>query len=108
MMQNKYAHTSFYPITLSTVVFPQRSDFCTVCLVHYLLWGTHTGQQRENILDSALQIAEKCISNMCSDCRNIQRLSLSFISQFRMVFLLSFTDCRRVLGKVPGAEKHGI
>ena len=105
-MKNKSAHTSFYPITLSTVVSPQKFDFCTVCLVHYLLWGT--GQQRENILDSALQIAEKCICNMFSDCRNIQRLSLSFITQFRMVFLLSFTGCRKVLGKVPGAEKHGI
>ena len=83
---------------------------------------SHGGYQSENFWSLSFQIAGKFISDTLSDCRSIAcssfvcsnsdiswnfRVSwgvfmrLSFITQFKIEFLLPFTDCRKVLGKMP-------
>ena len=34
-------------------------------------------------------------------------MRLSFITQFKIEFLLPFTDCRKVLGKMSGMVRNG-
>ena len=76
--------------------------------------------QRKNFWSLGLQIAVKCSSDTLSDCRSITCTSfvcsgcnfflkfqsfmgsfirMSFITQFKIDFLLSFTGFRKVLGK---------
>ena len=85
-------------------------------------YGWH---QRQNFWSLGLQIAWNCIPDTLSDFRSIACTSfvcsgsnfswnfrvswgsfmrLSFITQFKIEFLLSFTGCRKVLGKMPGMQ----
>ena len=81
---------------------------------------SHGGQQRKNFWSLVLHIAGKFISNTLSDWRSIACTSfvysgsdffwnlglswgvrLSFLTQFKIEFLLPFTGCRKMLEKIP-------
>ena len=83
---------------------------------------SHDEHQRENLGILGLQIAEKFIFDTLSDCRSLACTSfvcsssdsyqnfkifmgsfmrLSFITQFKIEFLVLFTCCRKVLAKMP-------
>ena len=112
--------SGFYGSTLSTAVFPQRFTFFTVCLVNYLCEVLQWLAPKEKFLKfrspdcckmqfwhffwlqkhnlyiiclQRLQFFLKFESFMGSFMR------MSFITQFKIDFLLSFTGFRKVLGK---------
>ena len=111
---------AFIQALLSTVAFRQRFSFFTACLVNYLdevlpWWAT-----KEKFLKFRFHIAGKFISNTPSDCRSIAStpfvysgsdffwdlrlpwgVRLSFLTQFKIEFLLPFTGCRKMLEKIP-------
>ena len=123
LKQNLVIPEAFIQTLLSTAIFLQRFSFFIVCLVNYLCevlpwWATkesflkfkspdywkmhswhHFWLQKHSLYIVCMQWQQMFLrlqSFMVSFMR------LSFITQFKTEFLLLFTSCRKVLGKIPG------
>ena len=104
---------------LSTAVFPQRFSFFTVCLVNYLrevlpwlapkrkflkfrspdCWKMHFRHsfwlQKHSLFIVCLQRQQFFLGSF---------MRLTFITPFKIEFLLPFTGCRKVLGKMTATK----
>ena len=94
--KNAEAHPppGFHPSTFVYSHFSQRLSFFTVYLIQKLQgvapWRRQTGTEWEIFQGFCKSKKEKKLIN-----------TLSFITRFKIEFLLQFTGCTKVLGKIP-------
>ena len=113
---------AFAQALLSTAIFLPKIQFLSVCLIKYLhevlSWWAPKGKSwnfrssdcwKIHFWHSFRRRSLACTSFVCSSSDSYQNfkifmgsfMRLSFITQFKIEFLVLFTCCRKVLAKMP-------